>query len=257
MSRSTPPGSEGQSESSGFIYGIDGCRRGWVVARSRPDFTGLEIKLTSDLAPIFAEAGPRAIVVIDIPIGIPENEPRVCDSVARRLLGWPRSSSVFSPPTRRALSASTFRDALRLNRDAMGIGISKQAFNIANKIREVDELMTSARQRYVKEVHPEVTFTQLKGGPLKNSKKSANGRRERIALLRRSGLAISELYLVERRLQMGRACLSMDDVVDALGCLVMASFIRAGKSMCLGSMNQTDTKGLMMQIRAVQTADRC
>jgi len=108
--------------------------------------------------------------------------------------------------------------------------------------------MTSARQRFVYEVHPEVTFAQLKGAPLKNGKKNANGRRERIALLRRSGLAISELYLLERRLQLGSSSASLDDLVDAAACLVTASFILGGKSLRLGNADQTDSKGLTMQI---------
>jgi len=87
MSRSMRRSLEDRSASSAFIYGIDGCRGGWVVARSRPDFTGLHVEITSHLAPIFAKVGARTIVAIDIPIGIPENEPRICGhgcpSVAR------------------------------------------------------------------------------------------------------------------------------------------------------------------------------
>jgi predicted RNase H-like nuclease len=224
------------------------CRNGWVVARSAPDFSDLRIELTSDLAPIFATAGPRRIIAIDIPIGIPDNEPRLCDTAARRLLGWPRSSSVFSPPSRRALNAQNFREALRLNRDAIGVGISKQAFHIANKIREVDELMTSARQRFVYEVHPEVTFAQLNGGPLKNGKKSANGRRERITLLRRSGLKVRATSLWRQRSDLGLSRVFFDDLVDALACLVTASAILNGRSQLLGRPDQIDAKGLVMQI---------
>jgi len=235
-----------------MFYGIDGCRDGWVVASSEFGFADLRFEITSDLGPIFAKAGVGTIIAIDIPIGIPEDEPRFCDTAARRLLGWPRASSVFSPPARRALNAETFRDALRLNRQAMGIGISKQAFHITNKIREVDELMTEARQRFVYEVHPEVTFAQLNGGPLPHGKKTATGGTKRIALLRRSGLAISESYLREKRAQLGRSCAFLDDLVDALACLVTASFIWSGKSLRLGRSDQIDAKGLVMQIHSAK-----
>jgi predicted RNase H-like nuclease len=238
------------SAANTFVYGIDGCRDGWVVARSAPDFSDLRFEITSNLVPIFSKAGRRRIVAIDIPIGIPSNEPRDCDTAARRLLGWPRASSVFSPPARTALQAQTFREALRLNRDAMGIGISKQAFNIATKIREVDELMTSPRQRFVYEVHPEVTFAQLNGGPLKDGKKTATGLAERVALLRRSGLTISESYLSAHRAQLGRSSASLDDLVDALACLITASCILIGTSLSLGRVDQIDAKGLTMQIHS-------
>jgi predicted RNase H-like nuclease len=108
--------------------------------------------------------------------------------------------------------------------------------------------MTGPRQRFVYEVHPEVTFAQLHGGPLKHGKKTANGRAERIALLRRTGLAISESELLAERSKLGRGRASSDDLVDALGCLVTASCIRTGTSLCLGRVDQIDAKGLTMQI---------
>src|SRR5512138_1249905 len=97
-------------EIDALLYGIDGCRGGWVVARSAADLSSVSIDIVSELRSIFEEARCDSILAIDIPIGIPENEPRMCDSAARKLLRWPRSSSVFSPPARQALHASTFTE---------------------------------------------------------------------------------------------------------------------------------------------------
>jgi len=230
-----------------LLYGIDGCRGGWVVA-SGPSASG---EVTVEIAPefrcILERVAVDSILAIDIPIGIPENEPRTCDGDARRVLGWPRSSSVFSPPCRKALPACTFEEALRLNRCAMGTGISKQAFHIMRKIREVDQVMTVQAQQCVREVHPEVTFAQLNGGPLTHRKKDARGRAERIELLRRAGLNISDSWLQRERARLGARWLQLDDLVDALACLVTASDIRNGRSRCLGG-GEKDANGLVMEI---------
>jgi predicted RNase H-like nuclease len=249
MSISILPGSEDRRRNKrGLLYGIDGCRGGWVVA-SAPSASG---KVTVEIAPefrcILARVAVDSIFAIDIPIGIPENEPRTCDRDARRLLGWPRSSSVFSPPCRKALAARTFEEALQLNRREMGIGISKQAFHIRRKLREVDQVMTVQAQQCVREVHPEVTFVQLNGGPLMHRKKDARGRAERIELLRRAGLNISDSWLQRERARLGVRWVLLDDLVDALACLVTASDIRNGRSRCLGRVGEKDANGLVMEI---------
>jgi predicted RNase H-like nuclease len=129
----------------------------------------------------------------------------------------------------------------------MGIGISKQAFHIMQKIREVDDVMTVQAQQYVREVHPEVTFAQLNGGPLMHRKKDARGRVERIGLLRRGALNISESWLQRERARLGAGWVLLDDLVDALVCLVTASDIRNGRSLCLGG-GEKDANGLVMEI---------
>jgi predicted RNase H-like nuclease len=231
-----------------WVYGIDGCRGGWVAAKAPLDLSEIAIEIVTDLRTIFDRAGVDSVVAIDIPMGISENEARECDRAARQFLRPPRSSSVFSPPARRALYAKTFQEALQLNRAATGMGISKQAFHIMAKIREVDELMNPEMQRFVREVHPEVTFAQLNGGPLSHSKKDALGRLKRIALLQSAGLAISNPWLVEQRARLGARRVSLDDLIDALACLVTASEIRNGRSLNLGRPEQTDAKGLKMEI---------
>jgi predicted RNase H-like nuclease len=130
----------------------------------------------------------------------------------------------------------------------MGLGISKQAFHIMAKIREVDLLMTVPRQQYVREVHPEVTFAKLKGGALTHNKKHVLGRAERIALLRRAGLKVSAVWLAKQRMKVTPGRASFDDLIDALACLVTAFAIQNGHSQCLGRKDQKDAKGLAMEI---------
>jgi predicted RNase H-like nuclease len=193
-------------------------------------------------------AGPRTLIAIDIPIGLPIEEPRACDKEARNLLGWPRRTGVFSPPARLALGARNYREALCLNRNALGVGISMQAFCIMPKIREVDAVMNRDRQRYVPEVHPEVTFTQLNGAPMFHNKKTAAGRAGRIAVLNRFIPLVTDEWLVRQRSSLPRiASAAPDDLVDALACLVTASHIHKGCGQRLGGI-QRDDKKLLMEI---------
>src|SRR5262249_5560705 len=147
MSQSIPRGLEDRRQSKrGLLYGIDGCRGGWVVATAPSGFRDVTLEIAPEFRCVLEQVADDSVLAIDIP----ENKPRTCDRNARQLLGWPRSSSVFSPPCRKALPARTFAEALQLNRSSMGIGISKQAFHIMQKIREVDEVMTVQAQQYVR-----------------------------------------------------------------------------------------------------------
>jgi predicted RNase H-like nuclease len=231
-----------------WLYGIDGCRAGWVVAKAGCDLAELIIDVAPDLRSIFTQAAIDSIVAVDMPIGLAQSQSRACDRAARQLLGWPRARSVFTPPVRAALCADSFTEALRMNREATGTGISKQAFHIIPKIREIDELVSSQTQQYVREVHPEVTFAQLNRGPVIYSKKDVRGRAERIRLLQTAGLKISESFLAHERVRLGRRRVSFDDLIDALACLVTASAIRSGESRSLGRVEEKDAKGLAMEI---------
>jgi predicted RNase H-like nuclease len=230
------------------LYGIDGCRGGWIVAEGNEKLEGFVFRRTEDLGLFFAEAGPDCLIAIDIPIGLPVNESRACDLAARKLLGSPRGSSVFPAPARHAMDASTREEADRLNREALNTGISKQAFCIIPKIREVDALMDRQRQRYIREAHPEVTFAQLNGRPMMHNKKTATGRLERLGVLNSVGIAISQAQLMEERGRFPATHVALDDLLDALACLVTAFHIQAGRGLSLGHSDQRDAKQLVMEI---------
>jgi predicted RNase H-like nuclease len=236
------------------LYGVDGCRGGWVVATANVKMDGFAFTFTDDLSLLFA--APESVIAIDIPIGLPEREPRACDIAARRELGQPRGSSVFPAPARIALGANTYAEALRLNDRALGVGISRQTFCITPKINEVDVLMDSHRQRYIREAHPEVTFARLNAGPMVHNKKRPEGRAERMAVLRKAGLTISDTWLTAERQRLGRGRVAPDDVLDALACLLTAKHVHTGQSQSLGYADQRDAKGLLMEIVTCSAAVR-
>ena len=167
-----------------WVAGVDGCRAGWFVVLVGHD-EGV-VREDNRICASFREVlglEPRPwIIAVDIPIGLlqkPSAGGRECDKEARRLLGTPRRSSVFTPPTRAALASVNYEEA-----QSFGTGMSRQAFGILPKIREVDQLMTPEAQETVHEIHPEVCFYGLTGYPMRHNKKSTDGKAERLSALR-------------------------------------------------------------------------
>jgi predicted RNase H-like nuclease len=183
------------------------------------------------------------VIAVDIPIGLWEKGDRECDNAARALVGPGRRSSVFPPPPRYALKAKDYDEAKRLSIEASGKSLSKQTFAIMGKIREVDEWITPRRQKRVYEVHPEVSFWALNGCVLLNySKKSPEGREERLRLLRPHFKGIEDLL---KGID-GRTA-AADDMIDAAAALWTARRIASGKDFRLTSYRR-DSKGLRMEI---------
>jgi predicted RNase H-like nuclease len=233
------------------LLGIDGCRGGWVVATSDERFSDLSFAVVADLEPLVARAERgEALVAIDMPIGLCDDGPRACDLQARRLLGRPRASSVFPAPCRAALAATTYRRACGLSRKTLGVALTIECFNILPKIRQVDAVMTPARQAFVREVHPELVFALLsgRGHGLVEPKRTAAGERARLRLLRRVAPRFDPAA-VRARLGLGRV--ARDDVIDAVACMVAARRIALGKAVVLpdGSVVR-DARGLRMEIVA-------
>jgi predicted RNase H-like nuclease len=117
--------------------------------------------------------------------------------------------------------------------------MSKQAYEIIAKIREVDDLMTPELQRWVFEVHPEVSFYALnERHSLKHSKHEREGKDERLRLLLPHFPAIQKHLGELKRAQVGE-----DDLLDAAAAAWTAEMIATGLV-----PRQFDTRGLRMEI---------
>jgi predicted RNase H-like nuclease len=224
------------------VAGVDGCRRGWAVVTATIG-GGSTVECLADLNSVIArlDAGALAAVGIDIPIGLPEVGPRSCDVEARRMIG-PRRSSVFPAPLRGVLGAETYEDAVTRCRALSGKAMSRQAFGILSKVDEVDQLVTPVRQRRLVEVHPEVSFAALAGRPMAHNKRTAEGRAERLGVLRAvfpdvDGVAGDPV-----------AGTSPDDVLDAFVVAWSARRWSTGSHVRLGG--DEDRRGLRMEIVA-------
>jgi predicted RNase H-like nuclease len=82
------------------VVGVDGCRQGWLCAVLGDETGQFTFELQSDLDGILTAYHDAVCIGIDIPVGLTECGYRDCDCQARRLLGWPRSASVFLTPPR-------------------------------------------------------------------------------------------------------------------------------------------------------------
>lgn len=234
------------------LFGIDGCKAGWFVVRQHAGTGDISTHVIDRLDLLIDWEREHAIVAMDIPVGLSADGVRACDRHARRLLGRPRASSVFAPPTRAALAACTYEDACAINLAECGKRISIQAFHIGKKISEVDALLhrhAAARSRLF-EVHPELSFMHLSmqhGGPehgLRESKAHAAGFAQRHALLVECfGSAVDAALAARRPAQASR-----DDVLDAFAVLWSARRIAAGQALCLPEPPDTDASGIPMAI---------
>ncbi len=227
------------------VHGIDGCIAGWLVATLSPGTPpGLVFTLHRRFTDVLACTG-RDIAVIDIPIGLlptAASGGRPCDREARGLLGRPRGNSVFSPPARPALDAEDYRDAIARN----GAGMSRQAYNLLPKIREVERALTPARQRHVFEGHPELAFRRLAGTGLRAPKRRAEGAAIRRRLLQRA--LDQEIDPAALRGGLGRGSVAADDVLDAAALTLTACHLQAGTAGRTGA-GEIDERGLEMAIR--------
>lgn len=229
------------------LFGIDGCRGGWVIASKTVGSNGVSISVAPNLAELFFARD--AMIAIDIPIGLSDNAPRQCDTAARAFLGQPRGSSVFPAPCRCCLGATTYPEACARNFEACGRRISQQCYWILSKISEVDALMSPEIQSFVREVHPELTFKVLSGVPMLDAKRTSPGKAERLAVLAKHGLSLSVDVIQQWRAEYGFANVAVDDIVDAAACLLTCERIAAGKHRIFGDNGQ-DSRRLRMEIVA-------
>jgi len=230
------------------VAGVDGTPGGWAVVIMKAGRS--VIRKVAALSNILDGATDFDIIAVDVPIGLLdayEVGGRACDRAARKLLGKPRGSSVFPAPVRPALAATSWNDACVRSRASAphGKALTKQTFAILPKIREVDELLQTRPElrEVVREVHPEVCFSELVGGPMTHHKASILGREERQRALTRP---FPELRVIEKT-----GCdqgLPIEDILDATVACWSALRLVGGEGRSLPNAVPRDTTGLPMAI---------
>ena len=231
-----------------YVAGVDGTPDGWAVVIMKSGRS--VIRKVSTLSNIFDAATDFDIITVDVPIGLLdayEVGGRICDRAARKFLGRARGSSVFPPPIRPVLEATSWEDACIRSRASAphGKALTKQTFAILPKIREVDELLQRRRElrEVVHEVHPEVCFSELVGNPTTHHKATTLGREERQRALTQP---FPELHLIEKA---GRdQGLPIEDILDATVACWSALRLVGGTGRSLPDVVPLDTTGLPMAI---------
>lgn len=198
--------------------GVDGCSSGWFAVALTRDGR-IEHGIYESLAELSGIHSSPTDVLLDIPIGLPESDVRECDQMAREMLGC-RGSSVFYTPCRDAVKAETHDEAKRVNEDSLGRSVSVQAWNICDRIEDVDDFVRANEGYPVVESHPEMCFFGLNdGSPLAYSKATEKGRDVRLAILEREHEEARDVY--ESALEeYDRQEVARDDVLDAIALAV-------------------------------------
>ena len=225
-----------------IVLGVDGCRAGWLALRFDTERRSIDPLQTEHWRDLPWRQCER--VAVDMPIGLADIGPRDCDIAARQILPKGRKSSVFAPPRRYMLSCDSWSAAHRLGLEREGSGISKQAWNITAKIRELDAELVPADQSRVVEAHPELVFHHLGGGKPLPPKRERQGQTARLDLLRTAGLPelTPLLDLLPRNVA------GPDDVIDAAACMYAALRPADGAARRVPSHPPLDRRGLRMEI---------
>jgi len=232
------------------VVGVDGCAGGWFAAWIAADDT-LHSRRYESIEAVVDDHNAADTLLVDMPIGLPDSEPRACDSVARQRLGA-RSSSVFPVPCRAVVDyaveagdTADYDNANTLQREHLGSGLSKQAWNITPKIAAVDTLLCERSPAVdIRESHPECCFAALNDWyPIAQPKSTTNGRAARFGVLDSELDGWRDCYetaLAEHY----RKHLARDDIIDAL--VLVAAGQQARTS--LPADPPTDGAGLPMEI---------
>jgi len=221
-----------RSNSPGTFIGIDGCASGWIVAT----FRGLALNVTYAKRLEDIDLEGVAAVGLDMPIGLVSHGKRPADVEAKAFLGR-RSSTIFLAPVAAALEAPDFASANALNREHGGFGLSRQAFGLFAKIREVRDWAASTSVPTY-EIHPEMAFMDMLGTRELPSKKTWQGHEERRRVLNLVGcedVTVSE--------QAGTRAAS-DDVLDAIAVAWVVREIVAGRGVSIPTTPTRDERGL-------------
>lgn len=188
------------------VLGVDGCKRGWVGVR----WDGLpggeaEVLVAASIAELVEAAGPVEAIAIDIPIDLPVDTARVAEQLARRRLPG-RASTVFNTPALAVLDAADYPAGNAANKAALGLGLSKQAWYLVPKIRDVQAWLATGPAGPVVEAHPELCFAAMNGGVVADGKTTAAGEAIRRSLLAAHGLDVEAVR---------RPGVAVDDILDA------------------------------------------
>lgn len=240
---------ESSFEDSAFLsVGIDGCKGKWLcVAISR---TGCEVNLFDHIREVCEHYEPADSILIDMPIGLPENANDMRPDAALRKALKGKASSVFNVPCRQAIYQAEYEKASATNHEIMGKKLSKQSFAILPKIKEVDLFLQTnpAWKNHLLESHPEYCFSLLNSGlPVIENKQTAEGMTKRLSLLQQHYPNSCELL---NRFKMRYPTLASknDDLLDALVLAVVGKIGLKKGFYTIPDIPLTDEKAIKMQI---------
>jgi predicted RNase H-like nuclease len=241
--------------------GIDSCKKtgkyyGWTAFWIH-DGGSYGFRVYHTITDIMADHHAADCLLIDIPIGLPENEQenraRPDSELRSRLKG--KTSSVFNTPCRQAVYCLEKQEAKSINLHFVNKSLSEQSLGFSSKIKEVDEFLWENPQYTgrIRESHPEFAFSILNGGkPLMSKKKESIGVAERRLLLSQH-FTDAEKALNEIMSQYPKFL--VDDFVDAMVLAVIGCSGVENGFETIPEQPANDSRGLPMQIVYGRTKD--
>ncbi|HUF33049.1 MAG TPA: DUF429 domain-containing protein [Acidimicrobiales bacterium] len=239
-----PGGRGGSPVPYDLLASVIPFKRGWLVASAK--LQGIQMypnepEVFETLAEVLDYRPPFRAIALDAPIGLhtePVDGGRSCDREARRLLGWPRSGAILTPPIRPALTASSYKEAAR-----MCGRLSPVTWGRLPRIAEVDAEVASYRQRTIFEIHPEMSFYQLNGDqPMRYPK------RDRIGMTERYGVLKNKIPGIERLVDAKLPGVKRWHLLDAAACLWTCRRVVARALTRIPEDPEWDDEGLRMEI---------
>jgi len=222
-----------------MIAGVDGCKDKWIAVVDRGN--GRTELLEPCTFPQLFENRSLHLIVIDIPIGLPDKGDRRADKEARGCLGI-RHVCVFPAPIRPILDCLSREEAC-----AKCVAIGERRVNVFQwaimpKVKSIDLVLRRSHgaQSRIREGHPEVSFTKMNGDKALLSKKKTEGIKQRLRLV------CDEFPGAQLRLGMR----SIEDALDAYAMLWTARRIMLGTECRFPETPDLDPFGLRMEISA-------
>jgi len=219
------------------LAGVEPCRDGWLVVSAKLQRVSMypePPQLMATFAEVLDYRPAYAFIAVHCPIGLLSQAVpggRRCDREARRVLGHRRGAAIVSPPTLAAVAAGT-QD-----------GLSAVTRALLPRIREVQRDVASYHQKLVYEVHPELGFYQLNGErPLRFSKRTPEGREERLAIVRQ------RIPGIDRSLENRPTGVTIPQLLDACADLWTARRIAARAIVRLPEDPEWNEDGMRMEL---------
>ena len=228
-----------------FAVGIDWMKPYWLAAEIRGN--EICIRKLSNITEINNYYLTADTVLIDIPIGLPENAVENTarpDREARNMLPTERKPTIFPVPCRQAINKDSYADASAQNEQVLGKKLTSQSFAFSKMVRQVDEFLLEEKywQNRLVESHPEMAFQRLNGGNgLAHSKHTEAGIQERIAIVQKHGIDPIPLFA-------GFSPKQYEDVLDALCLAVSAKLGCENGFQTIPENPNCDSRGLKMQM---------
>ena len=234
------------------FVGVDGCPCGWFSV----GFSGngeYELNAFATFGELLAYYNAAKLVLVDMPIGLPDGAAeRPSDPAARKLIS-PHGSRVFRAPTRTALehlvaNPGDNNGTRAVQMDITGRSLTSQTLAIMPKIAEVDNLLPREAAPQVREVHPEICFWALNGErPVGPNKHSNEGIEERLRVLERVEPRTRAIFDAARR-KFRLNAVGRDDILDALVAAVTARRGWPDGFHTLPANPPQDARGLRMEM---------